>query len=456
MNLGYAEYGDTSGDPFLVEGQRLIEPCSAIRTQSASTSWRRSDLDFGHDRSVITRIESIDRTPLTVPDLTASDIELVGDENVIEAFPRRGRVGDDVRVVGSTRLPRTVFGNPVGIPHLPVPDSRIEDASLGTFPSLFEGGFVELVGFGSEIMGISIEGIDRHLALALTVWQDLAVRRFSFGRVEIPAEEELLEVAVSTEGSPSNDAIMQARAQWEAAYNLLVRLHPAHLLTIRNSRAGLVERGYRFPERVFESPALDFPIEVERFYDALQTYIWEAYGDVEKAANPDRDVSLGFTKSRYHQRTASSLHSAIRSLRNRQTKIDELTVGTDTDEEILEEEFDRLRNHAARAIDFIEGYEAELNIERVYDELSVTCRFDDGELTGDIDHLIVTPEAYHVVDYKTGAVSPETVEDKAAHLQKQLAVYAIALHQADGESAVHTTLCFTGLEDECLRGQTTR
>jgi superfamily II DNA or RNA helicase len=155
-----------------------------------------------------------------------------------------------------------------------------------------------------------------------------------------PAEEQLLELAVSTEGNPANEAIMQARANWEAVYKLLVRLHPAHLLTIRNSRAGLVERGYRFPERVFESPALDVPIEVERFYDALQTYIWEAYGDVEKAANPDQDVSLGFTKSRYHQRTASSLHSAIRSLRNRQAKIDELTAGTDTDEEILEEEYE--------------------------------------------------------------------------------------------------------------------
>jgi ATP-dependent helicase/nuclease subunit A len=124
--------------------------------------------------------------------------------------------------------------------------------------------------------------------------------------------------------------------------------------------------------------------------------------------------------------------------------------------ELTDAEMERIRTHGARAIDFVEAYEAGLEIELVYEELTVTCEFDDGELTGDIDHLVVTPEAFHVVDYKTGAVTPETVEEKAAHLQKQLAVYAIALHQSDPERAVHTTLCFTGLEDEDRRGQTTR
>lgn len=126
------------------------------------------------------------------------------------------------------------------------------------------------------------------------------------------------------------------------------------------------------------------------------------------------------------------------------------------DQDLPEEEQERILTHATRAIDFIQGYESGLDMEQVYDELTVTCRFEDGELTGDIDHLIVTPETYHIVDYKTGRIAPGTVEEKAAHLQRQLAIYAIALHQSDPHRAVHTTLCFTGLDEEELRGQTVR
>lgn len=154
------------------------------------------------------------------------------------------------------------------------------------------------------------------------------------------AEEDLIEVARQAGESPSLDEAKAVMGDWSQAFELLVRLHPAHLLTLRNSRDSLVERGYRFPERRFESPALDVPIEVKRFYDGLHEYIWDAYGQVEEAADPDREISLGFTKSSYHQRTASSLHAATCSLENRLEKIEGIVEGYDADEEILSEEYE--------------------------------------------------------------------------------------------------------------------
>lgn len=153
-------------------------------------------------------------------------------------------------------------------------------------------------------------------------------------------EENLVQLARDTNGSPGFEAAAEVNSKWSSAYELLVQLHPAHLLTLRNNRISLIERGYRFPERRFESPALDIPPEIGRFYDGLHQYLWEAYGQVEQAADPDREISLGFTKSSYHQRTASSLHSAIRSLENRLDKIDAISEGSDADEEILNEEYE--------------------------------------------------------------------------------------------------------------------
>lgn len=154
------------------------------------------------------------------------------------------------------------------------------------------------------------------------------------------SERELVEVARGMDGGPSFDDASRVREDWSSAYDLLVKLHPAHLLTLRTNRKTLIERGYRFPNRRFESPALEVPAPVNRFYDALHVYLQDAYGQVEKAANPDREISMGFAKSSYHQRTASSLHSAVRSLENRKEKIEGIIEGFDSDEEILQEEYE--------------------------------------------------------------------------------------------------------------------
>jgi ATP-dependent helicase/nuclease subunit A len=78
-----------------------------------------------------------------------------------------------------------------------------------------------------------------------------------------------------------------------------------------------------------------------------------------------------------------------------------------------------------------------------YDEFNVTATFDGGEVAGLIDHLVVTPAAYHIVDYKTNDIGVGEVSEKAAYYRTQMAAYATALHQHDPAKRVTATLYFT-------------
>jgi ATP-dependent helicase/nuclease subunit A len=64
-------------------------------------------------------------------------------------------------------------------------------------------------------------------------------------------------------------------------------------------------------------------------------------------------------------------------------------------------------------------------------------------VSGLIDHLVVTPEAYHVVDYKTNDITADELPEKAAYYRTQMEAYAVALHQNDPERTVTATLYFT-------------
>ena len=78
-----------------------------------------------------------------------------------------------------------------------------------------------------------------------------------------------------------------------------------------------------------------------------------------------------------------------------------------------------------------------LNIERV-------------DLGGEIDHLAVTDDTYHVFDYKTDRVGDEDddafVEQRVSHHEPQLVAYAAALQAADPTRDVVVRLVFTDLD----------
>lgn len=125
-----------------------------------------------------------------------------------------------------------------------------------------------------------------------------------------------------------NDAYALAsyvQENWDDFREALIMLHPAHLLTVRNTRRSLEGVGYRFPKRNLHAVSLDGQQEVQSFYDRVEEYLSNEYFSVEREMYPDRRNSIGFTRVGYQQRISSSLWSCYRSLQRRLTKLDSVT-----------------------------------------------------------------------------------------------------------------------------------
>jgi ATP-dependent helicase/nuclease subunit A len=107
----------------------------------------------------------------------------------------------------------------------------------------------------------------------------------------------------------------------------------------------------------------------------------------------------------------------------------------------------RVNTHAQRGIDYVDEQTTDVDVEHQYDELYVTAEFERGEISGFIDHLIITSDAYHIIDYKTGDVTPEELEADAEYHENQMKAYAIALNQQETGRSVRVSLVFTTLDD---------
>ncbi|SIS16578.1 UvrD-helicase domain-containing protein [Natronorubrum thiooxidans] len=112
-------------------------------------------------------------------------------------------------------------------------------------------------------------------------------------------------------------------------------------------------------------------------------------------------------------------------------------------DEPTEADIEAAKSHATDAIAFVDDVEAAAEIEHTYDEYSVVARLDKHRIVGDIDRLLVTPDRYHIIDYKTNDVSATPTEELAAHYRPQLLSYALALFQHDSSRSVRATLRFT-------------
>ncbi|MFW5949822.1 MAG: UvrD-helicase domain-containing protein [archaeon] len=112
-------------------------------------------------------------------------------------------------------------------------------------------------------------------------------------------------------------------------------------------------------------------------------------------------------------------------------------------ESVTDGDLDRVLTYADRAVEFVDQYEASRSVTATFDELSVVVRFDDARIVGDVDHLVVTPDAYHVIDYKTNSLAGRDLEDLVDYYRPQLRAYAVALYQSDPGRAVRSVLYFT-------------
>jgi ATP-dependent helicase/nuclease subunit A len=107
----------------------------------------------------------------------------------------------------------------------------------------------------------------------------------------------------------------------------------------------------------------------------------------------------------------------------------------------------QVSTHAQRGIDYVDEQTTDVDVEHQYDELYVTAEFEQGEISGFIDHLIITPDAYHIIDYKTGDVTLEELKADAEYYENQMKAYAIALNQQETGRGVRVSLVFTTLDD---------
>lgn len=114
------------------------------------------------------------------------------------------------------------------------------------------------------------------------------------------------------------------RDNWTTIRQLMVLLHPAHLLTVRNTRRSLAEIGYKFPKRKLTPVSIPDSMEVEMFYYKVNDYLSNRCFSIEEILFPDRKISIGFVRVSYQQRVASSLYSCKKSLERRLEKINGL------------------------------------------------------------------------------------------------------------------------------------
>jgi len=108
-------------------------------------------------------------------------------------------------------------------------------------------------------------------------------------------------------------------------------------------------------------------------------------------------------------------------------------------EEPTDDDLQAAVSHAQDAIRFVDETEADLPLEATYDEYSVVARLDDSRIVGDIDRLLVTPDAYHIIDYKTNDLSSTTTDTLADHYRPQMLAYALALFQHDPAQQVRAS-----------------
>ncbi len=106
----------------------------------------------------------------------------------------------------------------------------------------------------------------------------------------------------------------------------------------------------------------------------------------------------------------------------------------------------RVRTHAEYGIEYVREQAVTDDATHQYDELYVTAQFERGEIAGYIDHLIVSSDAYHIIDYKTGSMAESDLDNDAAYYANQMQAYAIALYQQDPTKRVRISVVFTDIK----------
>lgn len=126
--------------------------------------------------------------------------------------------------------------------------------------------------------------------------------------------------------------------------------------------------------------------------------------------------------------------------------------GDDSLEPVLAADFTPIIAAAERGVAFLDSLHQGRTVEATYDEYPIELSIPNGTVRGYIDHLVVTPSAYHVVDYKTDRKRADErisafLQRRATHHEPQVIAYAAALKQADPARDVSVSLFFTDVNE---------
>lgn len=177
------------------------------------------------------------------------------------------------------------------------------------------------------------------------------------------------------------------RDNWSVIRQLLVLMHPAHLLTVRNTRRSLSEKGYKFPNRKLTPISIPDSMEIELFYDKVNYYLSRRCFSIEEVLFPDRKISIGFVRVSYQQRVASSLYSCKKSLERRLDKINSLKTSLER---------------------YLNSHNVSLFNPTGLDDLELDDLLDEGyDDTFDVDLSKVNiPELRHAIDLESTSITP--------------------------------------------------
>ncbi len=173
---------------------------------------------------------------------------------------------------------------------------------------------LDLIGC-SEIPGLS----DLNMAAKMLI-DTMQVMKPSTERLS-DEQKQILTQLISQKDKDSTIVADFVRSNWPIIRQLLIVLHPAHLLTVRNTRRSLSEKGYKFPNRKLIPISIPDSMEIEIFYGRVNDYLSNKCFSIEEILFPDRKISIGFVRVSYQQRVASSLFSCKKSLERRLEKI---------------------------------------------------------------------------------------------------------------------------------------
>lgn len=153
----------------------------------------------------------------------------------------------------------------------------------------------------------------------------------------IPAEAAGI-ISDRTSGQIGFKTAREAQRSWGSVHEALLRSHPAATLCVRNTRGTLSQLGYKFPEREFTEVDCSGDQQVATVLARVDEYLTGNLGVVESVLYPGRQSALGFVRSVYRQRAASSLTAIQASLQRRLGRLRDMQTGFPTVDDFVEED----------------------------------------------------------------------------------------------------------------------